>query len=244
MTEAEWLACSDPKMMLEFLRGKASDRKLRLFAVACCRRIWHLLPDKAAQQAVEVAEQSAEGLVQAEALRQACVRAEAAYQERRKLANQTHCLVEGFDPYWTTTAIADASRVASLTAMDMADLSTRGLSLPELVALLSAGARQPEHKGSISAIDAEKSFQSNLLCEIFGNPFRSPKINARELNWNDGIVPKMAQSVYEQRAFDRLPVLADVLEEAGCTDADILAHCRQPGLHVRGCWVVDLLLKK
>jgi hypothetical protein len=57
-------------------------------------------------------------------------------------------------------------------------------------------------------------------------------------------VPKLAASIYEQRAFDRLPVLADALEEAGCTDADILGHLRGPGPHVRGCWAVDLILGK
>ena len=54
----------------------------------------------------------------------------------------------------------------------------------------------------------------------------------------------MAQLIYDDRAFDRLPLLADALEDAGCTDADILAHCRNGGEHVRGCWVVDLLLGK
>ena len=54
----------------------------------------------------------------------------------------------------------------------------------------------------------------------------------------------MAQSIYDARAFDRLPLLADALEDAGCADADILSHCRTPGEHVRGCWVVDLLLGK
>jgi hypothetical protein len=55
-------------------------------------------------------------------------------------------------------------------------------------------------------------------------------------------VVTLAKSIYEDRAFDRLPILADALEESGCHDPDILAHCRQPGEHVRGCWVVDLLL--
>jgi hypothetical protein len=64
------------------------------------------------------------------------------------------------------------------------------------------------------------------------------------LAWNDGTVVKLAQGIYDDRAFDRLPVLADALEEAGCDDADILDHCRRPGEHVRGCWVVDLLLGK
>jgi anti-anti-sigma regulatory factor len=68
--------------------------------------------------------------------------------------------------------------------------------------------------------------------------------NASWLTWNDSTVVKLAESIYQDRAFDRLPILADALEKAGCTNADILDHCRQSGQHVRGCWVVDLLLGK
>lgn len=64
------------------------------------------------------------------------------------------------------------------------------------------------------------------------------------LAWCDKTVPKLAQAIYDECAFDRLPILADALEEAGCTDADILDHCRQAGEHVRGCWIVDLILGK
>jgi len=78
-----------------------------------------------------------------------------------------------------------------------------------------------------------------------GNPFRpAPHIDPAWLAGNGGTVPKLARAIYDERAFDRLPVLADALEDAGCTDADILTHCRSGGEHVRGCWVVDLLLGK
>jgi hypothetical protein len=63
-------------------------------------------------------------------------------------------------------------------------------------------------------------------------------------SWLTSTVTSLAQAIYTDRAFDRLPILADALEDAGCTNQDILAHCRQPGEHVRGCWVVDLLLAK
>jgi hypothetical protein len=80
--------------------------------------------------------------------------------------------------------------------------------------------------------------------DIFGNPFAPATISSIWLTWNDGTVRSVAQAIYDDRAFDRLPILADALEDAGCDNADILTHCRSGGEHVRGCWVVDLLLGK
>src|SRR5437868_15528696 len=91
---------------------------------------------------------------------------------------------------------------------------------------------------------AERAAQWKLLVDIFGEKPRSKKINPDWLTWNDGTVVQIAQSIYTERAFDRLPIVADALEEAGCHDPNSLSHCRQPGEHVRGCWVLDLLLGK
>ncbi len=83
-----------------------------------------------------------------------------------------------------------------------------------------------------------------IMRDVFGNPFQSVPVDTSWVAWNDGTVRKLAQLIYDDRDFDRLPLLADALEDAGCTDAAILSHCREPGEHVRGCWVVDLLLGK
>jgi hypothetical protein len=83
-----------------------------------------------------------------------------------------------------------------------------------------------------------------LARDVFGNPFRPITLAADFLRWGGGMVPKLARAIYDDRAFGQLPVLADALEDAGCTDPAILAHCRGPGPHVRGCWVLDLLLGK
>jgi hypothetical protein len=89
------------------------------------------------------------------------------------------------------------------------------------------------------------------LWDIFGNPFHHVSLDPAWLAWNGGAAVKLSQAAYEDRLLPsgeldpaRLAVLADALEEAGCADANILAHCRGPGPHVRGCWVVDLLLGK
>ena len=91
-------------------------------------------------------------------------------------------------------------------------------------------------------------------CESYGFRFfhdivqrhgrRIPPLASSTVEWNHGTVARIAQAIHDERAFDRLPILADALEEAGCQDADILGHCRHPGPHVRGCWAVDLLLVK
>jgi hypothetical protein len=97
---------------------------------------------------------------------------------------------------------------------------------------------------------------ARLLRDLFGNPFRPRPPKGRKAgtlwrnelaslqSWNDGLVVKLAQSMYDGRVFDAMPILADALEESGCTDIDVLNHCRQSGEHVNGCWVIDLLLGK
>jgi hypothetical protein len=91
---------------------------------------------------------------------------------------------------------------------------------------------------------AELDAQTALLCDLFGNLFRPTAIDPTILRWNNGTIPKLAHAIYDERAFDRLPILGDALEEAGCTSEELLAHCRAGGGHVRGCWAVDLLLGK
>ena len=91
--------------------------------------------------------------------------------------------------------------------------------------------------------DAEQIAQCDLVRDIFG-PFRfhSVDVNPAIRAWQNFTIPMLATTIYEERAFDRLPIVGDALEEAGCQDSDILDHCRQPGGHVAGCWVIDLIL--
>ena len=111
MTEAEWLACADPKPMLEFLRDKASDRKLRLFAVACCRRVWHLLTSEGSRHSVEAAERQADGLAREEEVAAARFAAGAANTSGSAYSASLHVVYElAYDAAYETafyTAEAD-----------------------------------------------------------------------------------------------------------------------------------------
>jgi hypothetical protein len=83
-----------------------------------------------------------------------------------------------------------------------------------------------------------------FLRDIVGNPFQKVSRDRDWLRWNRGTVPKLARVIYEERAWERMPILGDALEDAGCTEPAILAHCHSPGPHVLGCFVVDMLLTK
>jgi hypothetical protein len=97
----------------------------------------------------------------------------------------------------------------------------------------------------VNAVDGgkrERAGQAGLCREIFGNPFRQSSVETSWLAWQGGTLPKLARGIYDGRAFDRLPILADALEDAGCTDGELLAHCREPGGHVLGCWALDAVV--
>ena len=82
---------------------------------------------------------------------------------------------------------------------------------------------------------------SQIVRDIFGNPFRPVAFDPA---WRTADTLGIAARMYESRDFTAMPILADALEEAGCTNSDVLLHCREPGVHVRGCWVVDGVLGK
>jgi hypothetical protein len=89
----------------------------------------------------------------------------------------------------------------------------------------------------------ESAAQCDLLRDVVGNPFRAaPAIDPLLLAWNDGCIAQLATVLCREKRFSDLPILADALEEAGCRSSALLAHLRGPGVHVPGCWALDLLL--
>jgi hypothetical protein len=243
MTEQQWLACAEPRRMLTLLRERASGRKLRLFAVACCRRVLHLL-DEAHRAAADIAEEWADtprrgGL---HAARRVYWPAGLRIMNERVRATtrSRYCLSEA--RRWASSAVWEAARPNPSTAAQAHRAAARAVEWRHK-------ADEEKRRRSTSPLRAgedaaEARAQADLLRDIFGNPFRRPRVKRAWLKWAGGTVVAVARAAYEGRAFDRLPILADALEEAGCTDPDVLGHCRRPGEHVRGCWVLDLLLGK
>jgi hypothetical protein len=231
MNEAGWLACPRPEPLLSFLRrasggrSTASDRKLRLFAVACCRRIWHRITEQPCRDAVDVAERYSDGLATAEELRISH------YAARNFFQGAVYCPFSGqVDP---------AAALAAACASD--ELANCAGTIEN--AALAVGNQFPYAERD-PAWASERAAQSDLLRDVLGNPFRTV---AWDPSWSTGkgwLAVRLAREIYDARRFENLPLLAEALAAAGCGTEDSLAHCRQPGPHVRGCWVVDLLLGK
>ncbi|HEY7312365.1 MAG TPA: hypothetical protein VH643_23580 [Gemmataceae bacterium] len=235
MTEAEWLSCMEPERMLLYLGEGVSKRKRELFTLACCRRIWHLLTEERSRWAVEVRERHADG----QATEQEFQRAVEVASDARQAAKAPFRFVEHVDerapefaPAWAAAAVATNSRTTPHFARR---------------AVACVGAR-----GWDAAYAEERAGQAMVVRDMFTNPFRSlMPLDPAWLQWNDSLLVNLASAVYEHRSLpdgtldrNRLAVLGDALEEAGCTDAELLAHLRSPGTHVRGCFALDAVLGK
>ena len=231
MTEAEWLACDDPKPMLEFLPGKASERKLRVLAVACCWLVWHLLPD-ISRRLLETVER---------------------YAGEETGPSDLAALFVGYYPHQVSAAVLGGNQAAE-AVYHLGQTWQRPGDLPEQVWYSSGRVARSAAEALAKSMPWRESRQREgpLLHDIFGPlPFRPVVADPAWLSWNDGVVVKLAQVAYEERLLPsghldsaRLTVLADALEEAGCDNQEMLTHLRGSGPHVRGCWVVDLLLGK
>jgi hypothetical protein len=252
ITESEWLAEGEPGHLTEAVvaRGWVSDRKLRLWACACCRRIWYLLVDERSRIAVEVAERFADGEATKAELIAACesgtagltfeatpeVPESAGWQEAAYAASNASAVRLADDQYeliyCTTTAVSAVAAAKDPWLSEHWD-TTRDY--------------QDRYEKFTEAVEAaEKREQARLVREIVGNPFRTASAEAA---WLTPSVVALARTAYEERTLPSgeldlacLAIFADALEDAGCTNPYILEHLRSQGPHVRGCWPVDLVL--
>ena len=239
MDEREWLAGADPKAMLEhldrvFRSPTAWARKTRLFAAGCCRQVWHILDDERSRRAVEVAEWYADG--GSGDTRQCPWFPDAVLTDLGYL-QKAHREAQVFpQPLWPVCACAEDIDTGVRTIL-ASPIRQRGKAIPDQAALLRCVFGNPFRQ----AVSLERR-----------NDFGEPHLMANGsgwlyshhpwIVWDNGTAPRLAAAIYEGRTFDRCPILADALEDAGCNDVGILGHLRGGGPHVRGCFALDLVL--
>ena len=260
MTEAEWDACDELGVLLDSLRSKASDRKRWLFVAASCRSEAHFLPPDLCRFVVAVAEGLADGsitLTEWRAALKASVRwmerlIEVHDFERSAVLRDLRDILFPRSYRWRHQNEADRTRELERSLASVVGRAFRAERWALFAACTSAWAgwdrdymERPPAGPPVWTAEQHRRSQCRAVRDIYPNPFRQPpRLDASCLAWNSGTVSKLATAIYDERAFGRMPILADALEDAGCADADILGHCRGGGEHVRGCWVVDLLLGK
>jgi hypothetical protein len=238
MTEAEWWAATEPCDLIEWLsfNTPASTRKLRLFAVACCNEVATIIDELELSHLLGLAENFADGLVD---------------QYTLLAANQDcwsrYPLVIGRGQFSAGEAALRAC--LEVTRADEAWRNSNNVDrwLDDIPAfwvsccVADAVSSSPDENESNRACRIEYARQVRLLHDIFGPlPFRDLAIAPE---WLTSHVLALARGIYDDKAFDRMPILADALQDAGCNNDEILTHCRVENWeHVRGCWVLDLLL--
>jgi hypothetical protein len=237
VTEAEWLARPHDVLrrlyaMIRFLEVReGNDRRLRLFACACCRRVWDLLQVEVARTIVELSEAYADGEAS-----DAELEAMWDHHDLRNLAGDTSPPISRrvLDAHVAAGWLAEAPvHAISISQRTSGEPASDFIASPDNAFGLG---RAVPHGGAAVAE------QMQLLRDIFGNPFRPVSFSPA---WRTDIAVSLAQQMYETREFSAMPILADALQDAGCDNADILDHCRDVTLtHVRGCWVVDHVLGK
>jgi hypothetical protein len=221
MNERDWLTLSDAQPMLMWLwqRPQVSRRKVLLFGAACCRQHWGLLSPQE-QQAVAMLEKALDESDPARA--------------RAKWSAAAALAAEGRVHFGR--AFFAGAALAYLLAPENDDPVRKVQAVSSWAASAS-----PTRQRELAA-------QAEILRDLFGpllhRALPAGALDARYRTWNDGTVTRLAQAIHEEGAFERLPILADALEEAGCDNEEVLAHLREPRMHFRGCWIVDWLVAR
>jgi hypothetical protein len=229
MSNTDWLACNDPRRMLALFRGVLSNRKFWLLAIAGYRRWWLLLDSWLAPSKLHDRSYLEKGIEVLEDF----IEIGKEFTRKGPVNPVYWSLVEGL--------IAEQDFEAAARMRDIFDfrMHSSGAAIVAERILLRA-----ELSDDISPI----ADITTLVREVAGNPFAPAPLDR---TWLTAVVLALSHAAYQERRLptgeldgDRLAVLADALEDAGCTDGPILEHLRGPGPHVRGCWCLDLLLEK
>jgi len=220
MTEKVWLTATDWHTLFAMVWDRITERKLRLLACGIARQFCDPITDPRSRAAIETAEAHADRVATPAQLGLAALEAQKALAELEAMMSKTY----------RTQYPDDNSRL-------------------RVIGRLSQQIMTGDRACWAARVYLDRLFncrsvfgQPNLLYDIFPNPFRPVSLDPAWLHWRDRTVLRLATSIYATQDFSGLPMLADALEEAGCTDATLLTHCRGPVHHVRGCWALDLLM--
>lgn len=246
--EEQWLKSTELRSMIKFIKNRDKKklnkklnkkrivkRKLRLFACACCRNIWHLLTDARSRNAVETMEQYLDGQVSTKD-----VGLNGAWDVYRDVYN-------GDYSYATCYAAAAAASAASYDVTGPAAVYTTAEAASSATGYSASSAKASATFDAATfetAYAATKAEQAKLLRIIVGNPFRKIRYDPHWNLANNKAVLNIAQSVCDEKSSSKMPILADALEDAGCTDPTILDHCRNVHVFVRGDWLLELILEQ
>jgi hypothetical protein len=232
VTEAEWMTCRDPEQLLRFLNALVRERKVRLFACACVRRVAHLLSSSCSLRVLALAEEVADRWI-----------------HPVRLMDESRLAREAIPESWPFPQVV-AARAAAATVLPGFSVAEAIHVLREVREALTAASSEEldrlPRRGRQGRRQAEREQGCELLREVIGNPFHPVALDAA---WQTPAVVSLARAAYDHRELPagtldphRLAVLADALEDTGCDNREILDHLRGPGPHVRGCWVLDKLL--
>jgi hypothetical protein len=228
MNAARWDAGNDPWDMFDWLRCDISVRQQGFWAVACCRRIWDWLSQDCREilQAAEISLERTDYLV-----------GQVDTAMWKDSLNRDFIWSPDTDPAIRAVWMLSGTTAYKSAVGEVADAIARR----ETGILRPSGAQGWPHEYRV-VWRREQAAHADLLREVRGNPYRPVAFNP---SWRTSDVMLLAQRIYDVREFDVMPILADALQDAGCDSDDILSHCRDTSLtHVRGCWVVDLVLGK
>src|SRR5262245_5923205 len=242
MTEADWLTGTNFTVHVQYVCGQLTARRQRLLAAGFCRAVKHLFDHPDLSAALPVIEDYADGLAPAAELEKVRQRCRVIAVEANNAANTA--VEKGTKDqlkHWLRHELAWTVAFAATGPVPVADVGTRAAAAA-VQARTGAELMAPVPQDEFDAATAEQALvMREVVWEVVGNPFRTVMFSP---SWRTNTAVTLARQMYQSREFSAMSILADALQDAGCANDDMLNHCRNPGEHIRGCWVLDCVLGK